>query len=250
MTCKLLTRLLLIFVAGLSVVSCNDNPFKPIDESESNDSFIVTMPRGILETRAINQENLTVEVTVNGVALTPTQDDGTTTVAATIDQGEQLLIEVNWFEQFENRPLQLASLSEVFPVVRDGERIQLDADNYDTSQFDDDNDTESNLLERRNGTDPFDSTSSTARGVEATTAPPKPTQFLAMIIGTTTANWDAFYPTATATILVAYNASSAVPVSLKETMRKTMRNSDQGLRELSRPISPPGPCQSMALSVK
>jgi len=156
MTCKLQIRELLICVFSLSLVACNDNAIKTVDDDASNDSIIVATPRGILQARAIVQENLSVEVIVNGESLTSTQDGDMSTVSATIDQGEQLIIEVSWFELFENRMLPLASLTEVIPAIQDGEQIQLSADDYETAQFDEDNDSLSNLFERQNGTDPFD----------------------------------------------------------------------------------------------
>jgi len=134
----------------------------PMDETDQGDlppnngnSLGFGPPEAILATRAVQLNNLVVEVTIGGttVPITRMSDDTWSGPFQLPGSGSHALV-ILWSEQLGSRVLPLARAS--LSVDRSSPRvISLSLADYQTDMFDSDGDGLSNLVERQMSTNPF-----------------------------------------------------------------------------------------------
>ena len=145
-------------VALLTLVACDNNE-PTIDFSAGTDASMVSLsPPPQLMTRAVVQQALAPQVSVNGEVvsiakeLAPSQKwSGSTTVPP----GTDTTLTILWTEDFGSVKLPLASVTRELGVINSNTTAAVSAVQYIFDIHDDDNDGFSNLDERINSTDPF-----------------------------------------------------------------------------------------------
>ena len=156
---------LLCSLLGLSACDTNQsNEHSGVVTAHGNGSGSVGFepPSMLLQSRAVNPEQLLLTVTVNGreIKVEPvTNSDGSQSWAGSlrVERGSNLQIIVTWSEAFRGQVLDLAQASENFTVPVNPESdivIRFVAGDYYTG-FDQDQDSISNLSERNANSDPL-----------------------------------------------------------------------------------------------
>ncbi len=167
--------LLLLAISGCSELSGqSDNPQPDVTGTASivttgsnepgSTGFALEIPDALLQLRNLNSDELfpTVTITANGQqnSFTPPRVSDTA-FSGTIDVpvNTEVVIGVDWREDFQNTSLLIATFSGTVPVGNQAVAVELGAMDYETS-FDDDGDGFSNLEERLAGSNPLDAESS------------------------------------------------------------------------------------------
>jgi len=137
--------------------ACSDSMPQTSDESgDVQGAFALPVPVAIASVRAIDLDRLFVQILVNGREQPLV--NGTLTTSFSVPIGSTLEISVLWFEEQTDRAedLLLASWAST-RVVSDNESISILPEQYETTgeAFDADNDSFSNLLERREDSNPY-----------------------------------------------------------------------------------------------
>ncbi|NND90423.1 MAG: hypothetical protein HKN42_06130 [Granulosicoccus sp.] len=143
----------------LTLGACTENSALTVEENGADESgrgeMTLSLPLQLASTRALDLDSLFAVVTVNGD--TERFEQGTTvTTSFSVPNGETLNLQVQWFESQQNDdPLLLTSWTRS-QQVSDNISISISSEDYQSegAAFDDDNDTYSNLEERREESDP------------------------------------------------------------------------------------------------
>ena len=150
---KISTLAFAVFFA-LVIASCTDN-------GQSNEVTVIgdqaamafTAPPQLLQSRAVVQDNLILQLTVEGRVITvEPNSDGEYILRTTVTPNTQSIVSVAWFEIIGDRMLPLAIASRTLDVGSTSSPVSLRISSYNT-EIDDDQDGISNLQERREGTD-------------------------------------------------------------------------------------------------
>lgn len=123
-----------------------------------NSALTLTPPAILLQSRMIDPQQLRAEVTVlpgGIVVMTPNAERTQWSGVIQVPVNTNVSVNIEWFETFSARDLQLASLLQSVNVQESAATVTFDANQYETAAFDDDNDGVSNLEERNATTDPF-----------------------------------------------------------------------------------------------
>jgi len=141
-----------------TLIACSNEPTNGEPAAaQSPGAMSIPLPDELLQVRAINTDQLTVQVEVNGRLVPATRrPDQLWTVVIAVSEGESATVVITFVEDVGGLPLTLATWSNEFSNVTADQTIPIDDVDYSTN-FDDDNDGVTNLQERINETDPFDS---------------------------------------------------------------------------------------------
>jgi len=147
-------------VFALLLGGCNYSQPSDLNNTEKELELIVESPYASTgsgaQTRAYNPNNLRLEVMLDGeMAQTVTETDGSRKVIGTVNN-TTFAIAVKWFEQVDGIDLQLTSFQGQRNAA-DGNSVVIRNSEYESTMFDRDKDGDSNLFERNNNTDPFNS---------------------------------------------------------------------------------------------
>ncbi|MBX2838466.1 MAG: hypothetical protein KTR35_16530, partial [Gammaproteobacteria bacterium] len=148
-----LSKLLLFASAWLVLTSCDSGV--PSSDSGSNNLTLGTPL--FLSVKAVDEEQLTPELQVNGspIALTAL-GGGQYAGTVQVPEGSDVTIEISWTEMYEGTtPLMLARFTQTINGINQNLGIRIRDEDYDKS-LDEDSDGISNLQERIDDTDPFD----------------------------------------------------------------------------------------------
>ena len=157
------SRVLLVFVASLVLVACDQSTQdNPVASAGDDSALVLDVPDSLLSVRAIDPNALSATVTVNGEDVEAVRSDGASTIMLDVPQGVSLEIRVDWFERFNNMALPLATWSDTLASEQANGNIRIDRAAYVTDTFDTDGDGVSNLQERIAGTNPLESVNSEA----------------------------------------------------------------------------------------
>jgi len=96
-------------------------------------------------------------VLVNGDEVTMTRDGEQFTGSVLLPLGSNPLVSITWYEFFNEQRLSLASFEQQLQSLDSNVTLAIDESLYNSADWDDDGDAISNLTERREGSDPFDS---------------------------------------------------------------------------------------------
>jgi len=157
---------LLVLIGSLALVGCDSNPTQLTihDNGDGTGSMSLAPPSVLQNTRMVDLDRVRLELRVNGRLVDTVQDDNGDfqSTPMTFDPGTQLSILASWIERLPNQSnqdleLALASINFGVPLEADGDQatVAIEDFRYDTS-MDQDNDTLSNLNERENGSNAFD----------------------------------------------------------------------------------------------
>lgn len=116
----------------------------------------------LLQGRAIIQDALQAEMTVNGRSAIAQRNGDSWSASFNVLPGENLMFSLVWYQVYiGNVGLALATLDETYPSISQGSSIQIDDSRYVTSGagLDLDNDGISNLAELDGDSNPFDAAS-------------------------------------------------------------------------------------------
>jgi hypothetical protein len=145
-------RHFLCCIFGLFVLSgCDESSVA----STANDANI-SMRIPSIVTRAVDPARVAIEVLVDGQEITMTKGDDHFRGSIVLPVGSAPLVAVTWFENYENRQLPLAQYEQTMSALGFDTVLAIEESEYDSDSLDADNDTISNLDERRNNSDPYD----------------------------------------------------------------------------------------------
>lgn len=153
----------LIFVMGLFSVSACTDQTNSVTIQDDTASMAFSVPARIADVRAIDQEDLILQITIGEAVDVITPDaSGLYVFRTVLPANSQFDIRIDWFEHIvaDNRDLRLASAEKslsVGPASGPSVTIVFRENELDVS-FDLDDDGFPNLEERRNGTDYNDNT--------------------------------------------------------------------------------------------
>ncbi len=148
--CYSMRHALLCLLSVSTLTACQSDT-----QTESNIAF--SAPEGILQVRAIDPSNLLPKVTLSNGSNVTMQPTGDNAWSGTIfvKPDSTYSVSVVWIEAMPNGNLVLAQWDEEnVEVGADGREINLGSGDYDYSA-DFDNDSITNIQERRNNTNPF-----------------------------------------------------------------------------------------------
>ncbi len=156
-----LSNALLVALALLGLSSCNNEPVGTVSATPEKGALVqMTPPPNIAYSRAVNQDALILNVTVNGESVVM-EEDPTTGVRAgriTLPAGSAPEIIVKWSEGFRGGVLALGEARRNVDIRNDAnseQQVRFLQSDFDFS-MDDDNDERSNLQERNENSDPLD----------------------------------------------------------------------------------------------
>lgn len=180
---RLLSLLLLVFCSGLMSCSNSDTPadsnpnaaeneqgsgndqagMEDINTEQSNITVDVQIegfygPIADLMERAISVDELTLEVTLNDQPIPMQFNSNFWTGSISVKRDSRIAVDVLWSENYAEASLRLAQADLIQDVSDQDLILIVNSDSYDFN-FDEDGDGVSNLDERRNNTNPFDSAS-------------------------------------------------------------------------------------------
>lgn len=135
-------------VALLGLVACDSSIQQGPDADTSQ--MRIGVPAIIASSRAVVIDNLRPDVRLDGTVITLQRIGESWTGSFRMQPEEVLTLSIDWFESFRGRELQLATYSETIGPFSSDQTINLNAIDYQSGQFDDDNDGLSNLEERNN----------------------------------------------------------------------------------------------------
>jgi len=107
--------------------------------------------------RVVDPDQVDIEVLVDGQAVAMTKQDDHFHGSIVLPVGTTPLIAVTWFEGYRNQRLPLARYEQTMVAIEADTVLSIEESQYDSESLDADSDSISNLDERRNNTDPFDS---------------------------------------------------------------------------------------------
>ncbi len=148
-----------IVMAMLLVSACSEN-LTLSTNSNGQSELKMTKPQ-FLSLRAINADNLQLDVRVNNAPVTMEQNGGVWTGTTMVPVNSAVTLEVEWSELVANQLLRLARAQQTVNNINSNISFTVDENSYVTNgvDFDADQDTISNIEERRQETDPFDANS-------------------------------------------------------------------------------------------
>ena len=149
----LATTLLLAAVMS----GCTESATTAATSVNANSIQMLPVPAGILSSRAIDIDQLEVEVIVNGERLQAIRQGNSWQVSFLVSPGDNISLTITWFENFEGTRLPLANWSDSLSVLAN-QNIAINPADYITDIFDNDGDGSSNLDERDAGTPPLPTT--------------------------------------------------------------------------------------------
>ena len=150
---KIFTLASAVFIA-LVMASCTDNGQRDeVTVTGDQAAMAFTAPSQLLQSRAVVQDNLILQLTVEGRVITVAPNsDGEYILRTTVTPDTQSIVSVEWFEMIGDRMVRLATASRTLNVGSASSPVSLRISAYNT-MIDDDDDGISNLQERRDGTD-------------------------------------------------------------------------------------------------
>lgn len=143
------------------LTACSDSPTIDLhatgDNGPANAAFSASVPEHLSSLRALDLDSLYAEVTING-ELQVFEQGSTITTTFSVNEGDVLDLQIQWFEAHESEAALLLSSWSGTEQVTDDVSISVTSDDYQTDgdAFDFDSDGYSNLLERRADSDPRD----------------------------------------------------------------------------------------------
>jgi len=142
-------------VALLGVGCADEGTHTTVSRNDSGTSDIdVGIPPPILSARMVDVNNLRVEASIGGTPITMNRNGNQWRGNFGLPGDGSFELTATWFEAVQGRDLQLAAINPVQISTTSERNIVIAADDYNTL-FDFDGDQISNLLERKNGFDPF-----------------------------------------------------------------------------------------------
>lgn len=151
------TMLLLLLGLGLSACSQNNSG---IDITVDGDAEIKMSPPALLSSRMIDPDNLQLTVTINDDAVPMSKRGETWTGSTTVPKDSTVTLKVEWHELMADisEPLLLATAEDTSELVQRAISFNVIESSYVTEGvgFDLDGDLLSNIVERRQGSDPND----------------------------------------------------------------------------------------------
>lgn len=125
--------------------------------AEISDGSLSLQAPDVLQTRAVDENNLEARVSVTGIDDPFVLRGNGATWNGTVDipENTDVTITIDWVERIDTRELTLASFTQTFVRINQDESIVIAQDDYETSSFDADVDGFNNLAERIGNTDPF-----------------------------------------------------------------------------------------------
>lgn len=171
------TGVLCVFaITALLLGGCSENQSTVQHHVDGSTKLSLSAPGFITERAALDIDTLQPIVEINGTAIQVTKSGSNWVGSATVAEGSAVSLKVEWYEQIGTRaPLLLARATDGLDVISSNVSFVLDDDSYVTSsdatsanplEFDVDDDSLSNLIERNQDTDPFDSNSPNVSGGE------------------------------------------------------------------------------------
>lgn len=126
------------------------------DTTAANDAGF-SMPIPSMVMRVVDPDQLDIEVLVDGQEVVMTKQGDHFSGSIVLPVGTAPVIAVTWFEDYRNLRLPLARFEQKMVTIESDTVLSIDESQYDIDSLDADSDIISNLDERRNNTDPFDS---------------------------------------------------------------------------------------------
>jgi len=129
-------------------------------DTDGQTQLAMTPPSLLLQTRAVVQGNLRLQVTIGDTVFdVPRDSSGVYILNTSLPPNTSTVVSLEWSEIVEQRVLPLATASKNLDIASNAlsAEVRFFSNEFDTS-IDNDNDTQSNLEERSLGTDPFDPT--------------------------------------------------------------------------------------------
>ncbi len=166
---------MLVGLACVTLASCDSGPGPQTLHDEENNTSVLTLsaPLFIRQVQTIDSTTLILDVTVNGTTVDMSKQGDEWTGIILVPAVDITDIELLWSEKTHKpEPLKLAVYRDTSGPITTAALLPLSADDYDTAEFDDDNDKVSNFDERRHGSDPFDA-SDTGTTIPDSGTPPQ-----------------------------------------------------------------------------
>jgi len=164
-------------LGALALVACAENQSSVQHHVDGGTKLTLTAPGFINQRAALDINTLQPVVEINGQPIEVTKSGSNWVGSTTVSEGSSVALKVEWYEQIGTRaPLLLARATDGLDVVSSNVSFVLDDDSYITSsdatstdplEFDVDDDSIANLIERNQDTDPFDANSPNVSGGEA-----------------------------------------------------------------------------------
>lgn len=141
---------------GTVLSACSDTG--SVTTLEARPSVSIGLPQVLLDSAMVNQSLIRPNVVLSNGATVSMQRGNDNTWSGTINvaPASQYIATVTWFENINGRELPLARLEQSLEVGADGSVVSSEASGYSTD-IDNDSGGKTNLEERENGTDPFQS---------------------------------------------------------------------------------------------
>ena len=148
-------------LASSFLAACSDGG--SVTTLDARPSVSVSIPAELQNDSSVVQANLSPQIRLSNGAAVNLEKKGDGTWAGTINvaPGRTYIATITWIETIEGQEIPLASQTQTLEVTADGTVTRTDSNGYSTD-IDSDSDGNSNLVERRSGTNPLYADSSTS----------------------------------------------------------------------------------------
>lgn len=149
-----------LFMTVLVLSACSETESTVEVGSDGRSTLRMAAP-AFLNTRAVDRDQLLLDVTINREIVNMTQVGDVWQGEAQVPVSSDVALEVRWSESFESRTLPLAIARQSVTGIDSDVPFRITDTDYDINgaDFDADSDSINNITERRQNTDPYDANS-------------------------------------------------------------------------------------------